>query len=147
IVEVVGPLACFPDCELNIPDSLTCDVTQVVLDGTGSSVGPDFGYTWTAITGNLCGPDNQLQACADAPGLYRLTVTDLVTNFTCSEDVEVIQDIVPPTANAGPDGMLSCVASQVELNGSGSSQGAFEYNWSGPSDSGCVVENAQNAVA
>lgn len=146
-VDVVGPLSCFPDCEIAVPDTLTCDVTQIVLDAQGSSEGSNFTYTWTALSGSLCSPNNGLQACADAPGLYRLTVTDISTNFTCSEDVLVVQNLQPPTADSGPDVELNCAINQVELDGSGSSSGAHEYQWEGPAGAGCVVENAQNSVA
>ena len=138
-VLVFAPTSCFPDCHIQTPDTLTCAVDQVELDGAGSSEGPEFTYFWEAITGSLCGVQDQLQACAAAAGTYRLTVTDTMTNFTCSIEVEVEENVVLPLVDAGTAGPITCMLESVLLDGTGSVLGPqYSYLWTGP-QAGCIL--------
>jgi gliding motility-associated-like protein len=132
-VLVFEPVSCFPVCEIAPVASLSCDVDSVVLDASGSSQGVVFVYEWNTTDGLLCGPADSLLSCAAAPGIYELTIIDTTTNFSCTQQVEVVADLVPPLAEAGDSLFLNCGQDTVVLNGSGSSSGpAIAYNWIPP---------------
>ena len=120
--------------------TLTCVVTQVQLDGTGSSTGPNFSYNWTTIGGVIISGGNSLNPTVGAAGLYTLTVTNTNNDCTASYPVVVPANIIPPIATAGPVQELTCVVSQVQLIGAGSSSGPnFTYQWT--TVNGNIVSN------
>jgi gliding motility-associated-like protein len=132
-VLVFEPVSCFPECEIAPPVSLSCAVDSVVLDASSSSQGVVFIYEWNTPGGIFCGPTDSLLTCAAAPGIYELTITDTTTNFSCSQQIEVVGDFTPPIAEAGDSLFLNCNQDTIVLNGSGSSSGPFiEYNWTAP---------------
>ncbi len=82
---------------------------------------PTYSYNWSnGNTGNL--------ATSLAPGSYQITVTDN-TGATASLSVTILQDLTPPTADAGPDLTVTCANSVVTLSGSGSTGPDFWYKW------------------
>ena len=136
-IELFAPEACYPECAIALPDTLTCDITSIILDGTGSSTGPEFMYAWNAVSGHLCGGDTTLFPCVDAPGQYVLTITDTTTQFTCTEDIWVLENTAPPPVDAGPDGYLTCVSGLVSLKAVPDS--TLTYQWTAESGPGCFV--------
>ncbi|MBL7793270.1 MAG: gliding motility-associated C-terminal domain-containing protein, partial [Saprospiraceae bacterium] len=100
------------------------------LDGSSSSGGPEYLYTWTNSAGQVIYSGNNPYVSVNQPGSYSLNVVNLDNG--CEEDdlVEVTRDVTPPVANAGADQELNCVAPQVMLDGSSSSAGPeFTYEW------------------
>ncbi|MCP4122821.1 MAG: DUF11 domain-containing protein, partial [Bacteroidetes bacterium] len=107
---------------------LTCDIDMVTLNGSNSSSENDIVYTWLDSNMNVFGSDILLDV--NVPGTYTLIVTDTSSNCSATSTVNVIQNIIPLTADAGVGGILSCNVPSIALDGSNSSQGAnFEYNW------------------
>jgi gliding motility-associated-like protein len=138
-VAVFASTTCFPDCNILLPDILTCDQPTVTLNGLGSSVGPDFVYSWATANGNFCGATDSLMVCVDAPGDYELTVTDTTSGFFCNTTVEVLADTMTPLSEAGDTAFQTCVVDTLVLNGAGSSIGnEFVYQWTGPL--GCISQ-------
>ncbi len=120
-----------PTADAIAPDELTCLVTSVIVDGSGSSIGPNFTYNWTASGGgNILSGNGTLYPVVNKLGSYTIVVTDLNNGCTASHTVPVTGDYTPPTANAGTPQSLTCVVDTLTLNGSGSSSGSnFVYNW------------------
>jgi gliding motility-associated-like protein len=88
-------------------------------------------YTWTTSGGNFVNQTNPLEPVVDAPGAYTLLITSTVNGCTTVQTVNVPQDITPPIAAAGNDGLLTCAITNLNLNGNGSSQnGNYFYQWS-----------------
>ncbi|MEO1260622.1 MAG: gliding motility-associated C-terminal domain-containing protein [Bacteroidota bacterium] len=109
---------------------LTCNVTTLFLDGSGSSMNPDIVYEWTTTDGNILNGESTLAPEVDAPGTYLLTVTDVVNDCEAVSSVLIDENIAPPPVNAGPDGLLTCNDPQVTLDGSASVSGPdFSYLW------------------
>ncbi len=86
---------------------LECGETAV-LDGTGSSEGPEFSIQWVNATTNtpLAG-GNALVTSTMEQGLYQLIITNI--NSTCTDTAEVDVTLNTeglPTANAGQDETL-----------------------------------------
>jgi hypothetical protein len=109
---------------------LDCATAGVVLQGSGMPGNVTFRWTGPGITPVN---QNQSQPLVSQPGVYTLRVTNPVNGCTDTDEVIITQDDDLPIANAGPDQLLSCVVSQITINGSGSSSGVnIAYNWSGP---------------
>lgn len=119
-----------PSAAAASPGALDCVVTELVLDGAGSSEGPEFSYTWTTNGGNIVSGENTLSPVVNAGGAYTLTVLNTASACSSSVSVEVEADQAAPVANGGPNGVINCVASELTLSGSGSSEGnQFTYLW------------------
>ncbi len=141
-VVVFAPTGCFPNCAASVSGPLDCDTDTVTLSAAGSSQGAGISYLWTAVTGSLCGGETTPTACANAAGIYQLTVTRTYptgVQFSTNCNVQVISNTQPPTASAGPDRNLTCVDTVLTLNGNASSTGAnFTYLWTHTPGSGIV---------
>ncbi|TAK35395.1 MAG: T9SS type A sorting domain-containing protein [Saprospiraceae bacterium] len=104
----------------------TIDCSNATVTLAGSSSTPGVTYEWA-------GP-NSFSSTEQNPevendGNYTLTVT---APNGCTEIATAIvnENIAPPTADAGANGLLNCNASSVVLNGTGSSGGnQYSYLW------------------
>lgn len=68
------------------------------LDGSNSSSGPEFSYSWSSADGMLLNGATTLTPAIDAPGTYTLLVTNLGNGCTATDNVQVSQDL--PEASA-----------------------------------------------
>ena len=119
-----------PTAVTSPPNSITCSLPVVTLDGTGSSSGGNFSYNWVASPGNIVSGSNTLNPTVNQAGTYILTVQNITNGCTSTASTTVDADNAPPTAAAGPDATLTCAATNVTLDGSGSSSGGnFTYLW------------------
>ncbi len=121
-----------PEALITNPATLTCSTISIILNGSNSSTGVGFDYLWTASGGNISGAVNTLTAVVEEPGIYTLLVTNTVNGCTNTAQVEVEQDIAPPSADAGLPAILTCTNTEFTLNGSGSTGSQFAYSWTGP---------------
>ncbi len=119
-----------PTADAGLPDTLTCGVEELSLDGSGSAVGSGIAYFWSSPDGNIVSGESSLQPLVDAAGLYVLTVTDSLSGCVGSDSVYVAVDTLSPFVDAGPDTWLTCVVDSVVLDGSASylPQG-YVYTW------------------
>ncbi len=119
-----------PTAQAGAAFTLSCAVTDVILDGTGSSTGTSFSYLWSSQNGNIVSDEMTLTPTINAPGIYLLTVTDNSNGCTATDIVIISQDANAPTANAGQPDSLTCNIPALDLNGTGSSTGGdFSYLW------------------
>lgn len=119
-----------PTAVTSPPNMITCSAPSVTLDGTGSSSGGNFSYNWTANPGLIVGGANTLNPIVSQAGTYILVVQNITNGCTASASSTVLGNNTPPTALAGPDATLTCAATNVTLDGSGSSSGGnFSYFW------------------
>ncbi|TAK38615.1 MAG: T9SS type A sorting domain-containing protein [Saprospiraceae bacterium] len=125
---------------------LTCTLTSVTLDGSGSSAGTNIIYLWTTANGHIVSGNTTTMAEVDAPGTYVLKVTNTANGCTASASAAVTSDTIPPVANAGPDMTLNCNNSSVVLDGSGSSGGGnISYLWT--TANGNIVSGDSTSMA
>jgi hypothetical protein len=129
-----------PIAEAGLDQTLTCanSATGVTLFSSGSSSGPDFTYLWSG-PGITPANQNQPNPTVLVTGTYTLVVTNLINGCTNSDNTNVNQDQDLPTANAGPDQIITCETLTVTLDGTGSSApggGTLQYQWSGPGIAG-----------
>ncbi len=125
-----------PTAMASASGKINCTNAVITLQGTGSSTGAvgEFTYLWTG-PGVVSGTENLLNAQANLPGPYALSVID--NGNTCqSLSVVLVQlDTLPPFAEAGPISTITCTVNQATLNGTGSSNnpvGQYTYLWTGP---------------
>lgn len=112
---------------------LSCTLSSLALDGTGSSTGITITYLWTSNSGNIVSGQTTLNPTVNAVGVYTLLVTDTLNGCTASATAQVTADASLPIANAGPPDTLNCLVSEIMLDGAASSQGGqYSYTWSGP---------------
>ncbi len=111
----VTPDANLPIANAGTSPTLDCAITEVVLDGTNSSIGMNISYEWQDAGGLVLGNLNMLTT--ENSGTYTLIVTDTDNGCSATSSVEVFEDIEPPLANAGLDATLTCENNQLILNG------------------------------
>jgi len=127
-----------PEAAIEPPAAITCANAEVTLDGTGSGSGANVVYSWTTANGHIVSGANTTTPVVDMPGTYTLTVTNSQTECANTASVDVVENIVLPTADAGPNAGLDCALPEATLDGTGSSQGPeFAYLWT--TDNGNIV--------
>ncbi|MEZ4919704.1 MAG: choice-of-anchor L domain-containing protein [Saprospiraceae bacterium] len=118
-----------PAVEAGNPGLLTCAITSIQLDGTGTATGPDFSYTWTTTSGNIVSGGNSLSPVINQPGTYVLEVFNATNNCSDIDTVVVAQDILAPPIDAGSTATVSCGAPSLNLEGIVNTAGVFTYSW------------------
>lgn len=119
-----------PTADAGAGGEIDCVVPELTLDGTASSQGGQFTYSWTTTEGNIVSGENTLNPVVDAGGTYTLTVVNTSNTCSSTSSVEVEADLNAPVSSGGPDGVINCNASEVTLNGTGSSEGSeITYQW------------------
>ncbi len=115
----VNPL---PTADAGEDQVIPCANTPVTLTGSGDG------------TPHWSGPGiidpNSFDQVVDVAGTYLFTVTS-AEGCTAQDTVFVIVDTTAPSANAGPDGYITCDQDSVVLNGSGTGDNLM-LTWSGP---------------
>ncbi len=115
------------------PDMIiSCGTPTQTLNGNTSASGPGITYLWSTSSGNILNGNTTLTPEIDQAGTYELLVTNQNNGCTATSTVLVQGDFTPPTVAIVPPAILTCVDTDVVLDGSGSSQGAgYTYAWSG----------------
>lgn len=123
-----------PTAAIATPLRLNCILPEVMLDGTNSDEGTGFSFEWSsADISNFVSGINTLMPTVNAPGLYQLEIENDSTGCTRIAEVEVLQDTLPPVADAGADTLINCYQPTVLIGSNSSSGGAdILYSWSGP---------------
>ncbi len=140
--EVSIPLEPNPPIVINDPEILDClDNSTVIIQAFSDP--PTNSFEWA-------GPDNGILAGAMSsevtvhlPGTYQLTVTHETTGCSSLLSVKVKADTEVPFAVVEDREELNCLASELFLNGSGSSEGVnFHYLWI--TETGHIISEKQS---
>ena len=127
---VINSINCAPMVSIDLPDTLTCLMTQITLDGSASSNWGTIKYEWTTGDGNIVGVNNLPVVEVNLPGTYQLILTDTLTNEIAFGSVVVEINNTNPIADAGITDTLNCLIASLNLDGSASSVGSsFSYEW------------------
>ncbi|MCC6413082.1 MAG: gliding motility-associated C-terminal domain-containing protein [Saprospiraceae bacterium] len=121
------------------PMPLTCVRLEVTLDASGSDAGD---ILVTTGIGNILSGANTPMPVVNAPGTYTFLLTNTQNGCTTTSSVAVPEDLVPPTADAGNVGVLSCNQPQTTLTGSANVPSA-SFAWS--TTNGNIVGSPTNA--
>ncbi len=123
-----------------------CGSLTIVLNGTRSTQGPNFTYSWKSITGGglVIENENTLRPTVIGGLCYELTVTNISTGCFTRDTVCLINPEVP-YVEAGPNQFLTCLKDTVTLDGSASSSGlSFTVKWT-PGSGGQLVAGTENS--
>nr|MCU0348321.1 hypothetical protein [Saprospiraceae bacterium] len=119
----------FPSVNAGTSQPLTCTLTQTYLNANADQ-GSQFSYLWTSADGAILQGETTLSPLVGAPGTYVLTVTNAQNGCSATSSVTLGENVVPPLADAGNPGTLSCTQSELSLNGSGSApNGSVSLIW------------------
>ncbi|MBK6932999.1 MAG: HYR domain-containing protein [Saprospirales bacterium] len=128
-----------PVASVATPALLTCLATSIQLNGTASSQGANFSYSWTTSSGNIAAGANTLTPTVTAPGTYTLVILDNDNGCSATAAVSVAQNVAPPTATLTP-GILNCTTTTTQITlTTNANPGA--YAWSGPGNFTATVQN------
>ncbi len=120
--------------------TLTCVVSNVELEGDADVSGVSF--AWTGPNGFESALPNP---SVSVVGAYDLVVTDTLNGCTSTAVATVAQNTTLPVASAVTPGTLNCSVSELELDGSGSAQGAnIGYAWT--TADGNIVSGANSTT-
>lgn len=128
VLENVQP----PVVNAGADNMLTCAVTTLGLEAQIiSSFSQNIGYQWATPNGQILGGGNTASPSIGAPGTYLVTITDADNGCTGTDQLEIFEDVTPPTALLAPPQMLTCAQPQVTIDALGCTLGAnFAYQWS-----------------
>ena len=109
-------------------ETITCDLSNSTLDGTGSSNGAEIVYEWQNNMGGFL--SNDISYEVDQSGNYNFIVTNNTNGCSSSEVVTVDENITNIISNAGNNATLNCGTTSVQLDGSNSTSSAtINYQW------------------
>ncbi|MFK8007162.1 MAG: gliding motility-associated C-terminal domain-containing protein, partial [Saprospiraceae bacterium] len=122
----------FPTATVAAPNNLTCITSSITLDGTSSTAGNDITYSWLFNGSPIPGTDPLLSV--NNAGNYQIVVTDAANGCeVTSSIIPVILDDSSPVASAvaGNNGIISCSATSLTIDGTASStnSGNINYSW------------------
>ena len=120
-----------PLVNIATPALFTCVDTLILIDGSASSSGPEFSYSWSTTDGQIVSGSTSSTPVVNQPGTYSLQIFNQATNCSNIASVEVLADTLAPSAEAVAHDVLDCDQPEISLDGSGSSQGVqYSYFWS-----------------
>ncbi len=125
---LVEDLSDFPLADAGTDKEITCNLPEVVLDGTNSDTGPNIQFSWSGPVGGIVGPSDQNQAVVTIGGMYILTITNISNGCFAHDTVYVVSNIVAPVVDAGPELQFGCNDNALILTGTSSSD-ADEFMW------------------
>jgi gliding motility-associated-like protein len=147
-----------PVADAGANQTITLPTNSTVINGTGSdSDGTIASYQWTKVSGPSVTMTNTTTAVlsladmVEGTYVFRLTVTDN-GGLTGQDDVSV--HVIPasvnatPTANAGPDKILTLPTNSLNITGSGSDPDGsiITYSWTKVSGPDAVLSNTASAT-
>ena len=127
-IDVSCPLTIRTDvlCDIEPPISIAAqnfvDCEMIDLDGTGSSEGDEFEYTWRNENGEIV--STELITSVSEPGLYTLTVLD--SDNGCTSETSIMT--IDPQFSAELNPTLTCEDFILKVFVEGI--GFFDYEWS-----------------
>ncbi|MCB0641046.1 MAG: hypothetical protein KDC44_05375, partial [Phaeodactylibacter sp.] len=110
-----------PLADAGAPDTITCSVNSILLDGSGSAAGSAFSYTWLDENGQLIA--TTLSTPVSQPGTYSLEVVNLTNGCLETAAVVIAQDTLAPLAQLQTSGPIDCVTPAVTLQAAGPTTG------------------------
>ena len=116
-----------PDADAGQDQIITCDISNVALDGSSSSTGNDFSYEWFNSNNVLVGSDATIDV--ETSGDYTLIVTDERNGCTASSLVSVRPDENIPVVEVANDGILSCMQDEVNIFSTLADNPNYTYSW------------------
>ena len=134
-----------PRISLPPPPPLTCEVSTITLNASGSDIGSNFVYSWRAPGGELLITDsNSIEV--DQAGEYELSLLNVINGCSSSTTTVVQADTTPPVVAIEVPDILDCISRTTFIDGRSSSSGdQFQYTWTTPN--GNILSGQDSVVA
>ncbi len=118
----------FPVVDAGADKELNCLVDTAIIGNSLSN--PEVVFSWS---GNACflGPTNQPQTVVNCSGVFILEARDINSGCITTDTVEVIDNIINPTAVLPDSAFISCVTGSVLLDASASGGGLLNWFFEG----------------
>lgn len=130
-----------PQAFASADNVIDCVTPSILIDGSGSTEGPNINYLWTTNDGNIVSGETTLYPEVNQPGTYTLIVSDNQWGCSSSVSVQVAGSLEHPIANAGPDRNLPCGGGELTIQASGNSGHPYQINWT--TQGGNILSGAQ----
>lgn len=114
---------------------ITCNDLTVDLKVSVADYDDNFIFNWSSNNPDFNGNVNDSTITVSDTGIYRLVVTNTVNGCVSSHSFVVVGSPDQPSADAGPDQILDCVATHLTHNGSYSTNddpSVIKLAWSTP---------------
>ena len=142
VMEDVDP----PFSDAGQPLIITCDVTEVMLNGSQSSAGSNIVYEWQNANGVVVG--NTPNLAVSNPDVYTLIVENTVNGCTAISEVAVTPDENIPVSAVNSSGNLDCNFTEVVLDNNGSDiAGNILQQWFDENGNNLGSENSFSVTA
>jgi len=102
-----------PALNINGEDFLSCDVSQLVLEGETDA--PNVSYNWTTLDGSIISTTDANMISVDSDGIYDLEVINLDNGCSSLSSFEVFQDSDVPEVDILDPGIFTCDINDLEL--------------------------------
>ena len=123
-----------PVTAIATPPKITCANTSIQLNGNGSGAGT---YSWSGP--GIVSGGATLTPNVNVAGTYTLIVTSGTNGCTKAQTITVLEDKVPPSANAGPNKTLNCLNNQSTTL---TASGGGTYVWSNSGTNATTTVNS-----
>lgn len=124
-----------PIADAGASNTILCDQPIITVGGPTSSQGADFSYEWTTMNGQFAAGNTDLTVDVISPGEYSLVVSNSLNGCKDTSIVTIGIDTIAPIADGGPNQVIDCNNTSVEIGGSLTSEGPeINYTWSAISD-------------
>ena len=118
-----------PTAVTGAAQEVTCDNTEALLSGAGSSIGDEFQYIWTPLGGGaIVSGGTTLTPTVDSPGQYELTVINMDNGCMSTSIQSVTSNEIFPQEGPPVADVLNCELMEQVIASSGTP--GFTYEWS-----------------
>jgi gliding motility-associated-like protein len=137
---------CVPCIEILPPDTLSCNIATITLQGAFCEPCIDCEVEWTTAGGLILSDSTSLNTVVGMPGTYFLTATDTL-GFTTTLSVVVPGQIEPPFVFAGLDNIITCDSTEITIGSLVTpSNPDFSYTWSSINGATITPNNEPTAI-
>jgi hypothetical protein len=130
-----------PNADAGMPSTVSCNIPEVTLDGSGSSSG-GFSYQWTTNDGNILSGDDTVNPVVNAAGTYTIEVTNNADGCSSTAEVVIPGDFTQPMISAA-GGEITCSSTSVDICATVEAGVTVTWNTpNGPVEAECVTVSA-----
>ena len=141
LVEILD-LQTPPAISLVVDESLDCQTSSVLIDGSGSEQGDTIAYQWL-FGGNVLGTGPDDFWMAGEAGYYTLVVFNSATGCISTDSIEITDEsVLPPAAIDGPT-VVDCANEIINLSEISATPNVI-YAWS--TIGGNILQENQNEI-
>ncbi len=138
IAESVAPVAI-----AEVSGALDCNTVNVSLSAANSTASGNLTYAWSTSDGEIIGNDQAETIMTSVAGLYSLQVVELGTGCESNTEIEVEENSSSPLISLADVDMITCLNTQVIIDGSMSEAGAnLLYAWT--TQDGSIIGDADD---